>query len=190
MVSDITYLGKIISIDSNTVEVEVSHEIPSSSLVIAGKVYKIGQIGTFVKIMAGNIASYGLVSSVSNAPSADNALFENGSRFLTVNLVGEKIGNHPFEKGIGLYPTINDEVHIVTEDDLKDIYGNSAENLEGLFSIGQHSSSDNLNVFIDTHKLVLRHSAILGSTGSGKSNSVVAIIKQMLNRFSLVLTCC
>ena len=184
MVSDITYLGKIISIDSNTVEVEVSHEIPSSSLVIAGKVYKIGQIGTFVKIMAGNIASYGLVSSVSNAPSADNALFENGSRFLTVNLVGEKIGNHPFEKGIGLYPTINDEVHIVTEDDLKDIYGNSAENLEGLFSIGQHSSSDNLNVFIDTHKLVLRHSAILGSTGSGKSNSVVAIIKQMLNRYS------
>lgn len=184
MVSDITYLGKIISIDSNTVEVEVSHEIPSSSPVIAGKVYKIGQIGTFVKIMAGNIASYGLVSSVSNAPSADNALFENGSRFLTVNLVGEKIGNHPFEKGIGLYPTINDEVHIVTEDDLKDIYGNSAENLEGLFSIGQHSSSDNLNVFIDTHKLVLRHSAILGSTGSGKSNSVVAIIKQMLNRYS------
>lgn len=184
MVSDITYLGKIISVDSNTVEVEVSHEIPSSSPVIAGKVYKIGQIGTFVKIMAGNIASYGLVSSVSNTPSADNALFENGSRFLTVNLVGEKIGNHPFEKGIGLYPTINDEVHIVTEDDLKDIYGNSAENLEGLFSIGQHSSSDNLNVFIDTHKLVLRHSAILGSTGSGKSNSVVAIIKQMLNRYS------
>lgn len=52
-----------------------------------------------------------------------------------------------------------------------------------MFSIGQHASSDNLKVYLDTHKLVLRHSAILGSTGSGKSNSVVAIIKQMLNRY-------
>lgn len=90
MVNDITYLGKIISVDSNTVEVEVSSDIPSSSPIIEGKVYKIGQIGTFVKIIAGNIVSYGLVSSVSNAPNADNALFEKGSRFLTVNLVGEK----------------------------------------------------------------------------------------------------
>lgn len=182
MQNDITYLGRIISVDSNTVEVEVAPNIPSSSPIIGGKVYKIGQIGTFVKILAGSINSYGIVASVSNAPSSDNSVFENGSRFLTVNLVGEKVGNRKFEKGIGLYPTINDEVHIVVEEDLKDIYGNEQDNNE-YFSIGQHASSDNLKVYLNTHRFVLRHSAILGSTGSGKSNSVVAIIKQVLNSY-------
>lgn len=182
MQNDITYLGKIIKVDSNTIEVEISVDIPSSSPVIDGKIYKLGQIGTFVKIIAGNIATYGLVESVSNTPSNIDetiSLLKVGSRYLTIRLVGEKIGNRKFEKGIGLYPTINDEVHIVTDDDLFDIYGKSESTEDGLLAIGKHASSDNLNVYLDIHKLVLRHAAILGSTGSGKSNSVVAILKQI-----------
>lgn len=182
MQNDVTYLGKVIKVDSSTVEVEVSGEIPSSSLIIKGKVYKLGQIGTFVKIIAGNISTYGLVESVSNVASNidDDLLLKNGnSRFLTVHLIGEKVGNRRFEKGIGLYPTINDEVHIVTDEDLFDIYGKEKSVEDGLLAIGKHASSDNLDVYLDIHKLVLRHAAILGSTGSGKSNSVVAVIKQI-----------
>lgn len=182
MLSEVTYLGKIIKVDSNAVEVEISTDIPSSSPIINGKIYKLGQIGTFVKTIAGNISTFGLVESVSNTPSNIDditVLSNKGNRYLTVHLVGEKVGNQKFEKGIGLYPTINDEVHIVTDEDLYDIYG-KAENVEdGLLAIGKHASSDNLDVYLDIHKLVLRHSAILGSTGSGKSNSVVAILKQI-----------
>lgn len=182
MQNDVTYLGKIIRVDSNTVEVEVSASIPSSSPIINGKIYKIGQIGTFVKVIAGNISTFGLVESVSNTPSnidSTIALCDIGSRYLSVHLIGEKVGNRKFEKGIGLYPTINDEVHIVTDEDLLDIYGKAESTEDGLLAIGKHASSDNLNVYLDIHKLVLRHSAILGSTGSGKSNSVVAILKQI-----------
>ncbi|MDR6715635.1 helicase HerA-like domain-containing protein [Paenibacillus sp. 2003] len=184
MENDITFLGKIIRVDSNVVEVEISDNIPSASPIIEGKVYKIGQIGTFVKIPIGNVVSYGIVSSVSNTPSKINDTEikqEIGSRFLSVNLVGEKIGSGNFEKGIGLYPTINDEVHIVTESDLEDIYGKGSQ---GSTSIGKHSSSDNLDVFVDLHKLVLRHAAILGSTGSGKSNATVGIIKRIINDYT------
>ena len=49
MENDITYLGKIIRVDSGTVEVEVSDNIPSAAPIINGRLYKIGQIGTFVK---------------------------------------------------------------------------------------------------------------------------------------------
>ena len=185
MLSDVTYLGKIIKVDSNAVEVEISTDMPSSSPIINGKIYKLGQIGTFVKIIAGNISTFGLVESVSNTPSnVDDitALSNKGNRYLTVHLVGEKAGNQKFEKGIGLYPTINDEVHIVTDEDLYDIYGKSENVEDGLLAIGKHASSDNLDVYLDIHKLVLRHSAILGSTGSGKSNSVVAILKQICSQ--------
>lgn len=185
MTNDVTYLGKIIKVDSNSVEVEISAEMPSSSPIINGKIYKLGQIGTFVKIIAGNISTFGLVESVSNTPSNidDIAVLSNvGNRYLTVHLVGEKIGNQKFEKGIGLYPTINDEVHIVTDEDLYNIYGKTENVKDGLLAIGKHASSDNLDVYLDIHKLVLRHSAILGSTGSGKSNSIVAILKQICSQ--------
>ena len=181
MQSDITYLGKIIKVDSSSVEVEISEDIPSSSPIINGKVYKLGQIGTFVKVIAGNISTFGLVESVSNTPSNVNSdvVISKGSRYLSIQLIGEKVGNRKFEKGIGLYPTINDEVHIVTDEDLFDLYGKTDAAGNGLLAIGKHASSDNLDVYLDIHKLVLRHSAILGSTGSGKSNSVVAILKQI-----------
>jgi len=184
MGNDVTYLGKIIRVDSNTIEAEVSDNIPSAAPIINGRLYKIGQIGTFIKIPIGNITIYGLVSAVSNTPSKND---ENGikqiigSRFLTIQLVGEKIGDSEFEKGIGTYPTINDEVHLVTEKDLFDIYGQKNEEK---IEIGKHSSSENLSVYVDIHKLILRHCAILGSTGSGKSNTTVSILKAILNDYA------
>jgi hypothetical protein len=104
MKTDVTYLGKIIRVDSATIEVEVSDDIPSAAPIINGRLYKIGQIGTFVKMPIGNITIYGIVSSVSNTPNKTNETQEKhsmGSRFLTVQLVGEKVGDDEFEKGIG-----------------------------------------------------------------------------------------
>lgn len=183
MKTEITYLGHIIRVDSGTIEVEVSNDIPSAAPIINGRLYKIGQIGTFIKIPIGNITIYGIVSSVSNTPSKSdeiNLKYSFGSRFLTVQLVGEKIGEDEFEKGVGTYPTINDEVHIVIEKDLFDIYGQKDA---GSIEIGKHSSSENLSVYADLHKLVLRHCAILGSTGSGKSNTTVSILKAILDGY-------
>lgn len=183
MISEATYLGKVIRVDSGFVEIEVSDQIPSAAPIINGRLYKIGQIGTFVKIPMGNIAIYGIVSSVSNTPSKledERIKYSFGSRFLTVQLIGEKIGDDDFEKGIGTYPTINDEVHLVVEKDLQQIYGKRDV---GSIEIGKHSSSENLSIYVDLHRFVLRHCAILGSTGSGKSNTTVGILKSILKEY-------
>lgn len=180
MNTDITYLGRVINVNSGSVEVEISKEIPSAAPIVNGRLYKIGQIGTFVKFPVGNLTLFGLVCSVSNTPtSIENIEYEPnyGSRFLQVQLIGEKLGNEAFEKGIGTFPTINDEVHLVTETDLEKIYDVKSK---GYIEIGKHASSENLPVYISLHHLVLRHSAILGSTGSGKSNTTANIIKRIL----------
>ncbi|HWI93666.1 MAG TPA: helicase HerA-like domain-containing protein [Flavisolibacter sp.] len=179
----VTYLGKVINVNSATVEVEISKEIPSAAPIISGRLYKIGQIGTFVKFPIGSLTLYGLVCSVSNTPTTIevNDYEPNyGLRFLQVQLIGEKLGNESFQKGVGTYPTINDEVHIVTEEDLLSIYGQKEI---GCIEIGKHSSSESLPVYVSLHHLVLRHSAVLGSTGSGKSNTTASIIKRILNDF-------
>ncbi len=180
MKNDLTYLGKVINVNSNTVEVEVSTEIPSSAPIINGRMYRIGQVGTLVKLCVGSLCLYGVVASVSNSPSnIDQNIIEPsyGSRFLQIQLIGEQLGGMKFERGVGTFPTINDEVHIVTDYDLKNIYGDYEE---GLIEIGKHSSSENLSVYVDLHNLVLRHCAILGSTGSGKSNTTAHVIKRIL----------
>lgn len=183
MKRDVTYLGSVINVNSGSVEVEISKEIPSAAPIINGRLYKIGQIGTFVKFPIGSLTLYGLVSSVSNTPKTiENIQYEPnyGSRFLQVQLIGEKLGNEKFQKGVGTFPTINDEVHIVTEEDLKLIYGNKSD---GFIEIGKHSSSENLPVYVDLHNLILRHSAVLGSTGSGKSNTTAHLIKRILRDY-------
>jgi len=182
MIDDVTYLGRVVRADSDAVEVEISNEIPSAAPIVNGRLYKIGQIGTFVKILVGNITIYGIVASVSNTLStaAPDAASDRGSRYLTVQLVGEKVGDEPFEKGVGTYPTINDEVHLVVESDLREIYG--APDL-GSIEVGKHSSSSNLSVYVDLQRLVLRHAAIFGSTGSGKSNTTVSVLKAILNSY-------
>ncbi len=180
MKSEVTYLGQVINVNSNAVEVKISDEIPSAAPIVEGKLYRIGQIGSFVKFPIGSLLLYGVVSSVSSTPSKDenDDRQNNGSRYLSVQLIGEKQGDDEFQKGVGFYPTINDEVHLVTENDLLEIYGSKDET--GLIKVGTHSSSERLPVFLDLDKLILRHSAILGSTGSGKSNTTAHILKSIV----------
>ncbi len=183
MKSDSTYLGQVIRVDSNAVEVEVSAEIPSAAPIINGRLYKIGQIGTFVKMPMGNITIYAIVSAVSDRPfgTDDDGETRSSSKFLSIQLIGEKIGDGEFEKGIGTYPTIGDEVHLVIEKDLFEIYG---EQDSGSIELGKHSSSENLSVHVDTHNLILRHCGIMGSTGSGKSNTTVTLLKSILSSYA------
>jgi hypothetical protein len=179
MSNNITFLGKVTNVNTTNIEVEISNEIPSASPIIKGVQYRIGQIGTLVRIPIGNTNLYGIVDSVniSGKNLNDNL---NVSRRINVNLIGEKVGRNAFKQGVGFFPTINDDVHLVTSEDLKDIYG---EKTIGQIKIGKHSSSDDLPIFIDLHKFVLRHSAILGSTGSGKSNTTAQIINSILSGY-------
>lgn len=55
MNKDITYLGKVINVNSGTVEIEIAKEIPSAAPIIDGRLYRIGQIGTFVKFPIGSL---------------------------------------------------------------------------------------------------------------------------------------
>jgi len=46
-----------------------------------------------------------------------------GHRWMTVQLVGEGTRRGDFQKRLAQYPTIGIRVHLVTEEDLKRIYG-------------------------------------------------------------------
>ena len=149
----ITYLGKIVNVNSGKVDVTISRDVPSSTPIIEGVQYKIGQIGTLVKIPLGNSVLYGVVDSVSisGINIDDDTIIdeENITRIIKVSLIGEKIGKGKFQKGVGTFPTINDEVHIVTDKDLKMIYDFDST---GQIELGRHASSTDLPIYLDLQK--------------------------------------
>ena len=98
-----------------------------------------------------------------------------GYRWMTVVLFGEGMGRE-FERGVGQYPTVGDEVHIVTNDDLKTIYG-SARGTAGTITAGSVAATSGIPAEVNVAPLVSRHCAVVGSTGAGKSNLVTVLLE-------------
>lgn len=182
MKTESTFFGTVRRVVGAKVFVELSSDLPSTNPIVEGRLYRIGQIGTFVRIPVGFLNLYGVVSSVGTAAPADTTEEAEGAdapiavRTVEIQLVGEAYAGGTFQRGLSEYPTLDDEVHAVTEDDLAAIYRSSAH---AQIPIGFHSASENLVAYLDLDRFVTRHTAIVGSTGSGKSNTVAAILKTL-----------
>lgn len=185
-ISSSTFIGKVRSVTGSKISIQLDDKVYKSTMpIVEGILYRLGQIGSFVKIPLGYTYLFGVVTQAGADAIPDSLkeiLLKNenqvsiGNRWLTVVLVGEGIGNR-FERGVAQYPTADDEVHLVTVDDLRIIYGGL--NIENVITVGQISASESLPAQLDINRMVTRHSAILGSTGSGKSNAVSIILEQI-----------
>jgi hypothetical protein len=179
-----TELGKVESVTGSTVTVGLDQETLSGLVYIDGQGHRVGQVGSFVKIPQGFANLFGLVTQAGVAAAPPQLAESTQSRrWLTVEIVGEGRSGQQFSRGVYRYPTIGDEVHLVTEDDLAAIYGTpgSREHVE----IGSLSSARAIPARIDINKLITRHCAIVGATGSGKSTTVAGLISKLSdkNRF-------
>jgi hypothetical protein len=182
--AEATFLGCVKKVAGATVTVEISELIPSSNPIINGRVHRLGQIGSFVRIPVGFLNLFGIVSMVGVSellPKPEEEMFnpENGKRWLEVQLIGEAYGGEIFQRGVSVFPTLEDEVHVVTEEDLRIIY---APDGQSSIQIGNLAASENLKAYLNIDKLITRHCAIVGSTGSGKSNTVAAVLKAITNQ--------
>src|SRR5690554_331803 len=177
MKSKATFLGTIEDVKGSSVRVLLSNESLSGLTYIDGQGYRIGQIGTFVKIPIGFTLLYGIISQVGASSVPENLVDQQpyGNRWMTVHLVGEGTTKGSFQRGISQYPTIGDEAHLVSEKDLTKIYGKVSD--VNYIKIGNIASSESIPALLDVDKLVTRHSAIVGSTGSGKFNTVTSFLK-------------
>lgn len=185
--SKITEIGEIDSISGNSISIKLFDSIKSNMPVIDGVVYRVGQIGSFVRIPLGFANLYGIVTQIGSAaiPEGlkemyykDYDSFKN-TRWINIVLAGEQVGKK-FERGVTQYPTTGDKVHLVTINDLDIIYGGYQE--ANSITVGNISVSESLDAKIDLDKLISRHCAIVGSTGSGKSNSVSVLLEAIAKR--------
>jgi len=182
-----THIGQVESVSGNSVTIKMASNYPSNMPIIDGTVYRIGQIGSFLKIPLGYANLYGLITQAGVlampetllAAYKENPSVVDGHRWLRMILVGEQVGSS-FERGVLQSPTSGDQVHLVTNEDLRIVYG--GYDTQSSIVIGNQSASEGLAAQMDMDKLISRHCAIIGATGSGKSNAVSVVVNSIADK--------
>jgi len=185
-------IGNIIEVDGVTITAELEKSIKDLTRIFEGNTYYIGQFGSIVKIHFGRKILYGYVSRLRMKSDIVELQIgnkgDNDARVIEFNLFGEgewheASGNWQlkFERGISSFPLPLQKVYLTPTSELKQIF-TSAENSIDLIKIGTYSGTGGTNCFADLNELLGKHTAILGSTGSGKSGAVTVILKSIIDK--------
>ncbi len=176
---DPTFIGNVESVSGSKLLVRLSASVTSGFSIIDGKTYRVGQVGSFIRIPLGYQELYGVISETGANQSSDGQEVsdEGLGRWMQIHLVGETVGGG-FERGISQYPNIDDNVHLATEEALFKIYG---ERGGGKVVIGSLSSAESIPATLSLNELITRHSTVLGSTGSGKSTTIASLLRSIIS---------
>lgn len=184
-------IGKIIEVDGSRIIAELDPTISDLSRVFAGENYPIGQFGSIIKVHFGRRSIYGLVSRL--RMKADYQL-EKGlpvassdERIIEADLFGEgewrRKGEDEFalefERGVATYPLPQQTIYLTPKSELRFIYGDAKGTV---IQLGEHVGSGGAPCYAELNELLGKHTAILGSTGAGKSGTVAAVIHSILER--------
>ncbi len=170
-----TLIGHVDSVRGGVVTIRLRDDVPTF-MMVDGRSYRMGQVGAFLRIPLGYTQLYAVCTLVgaAAAPQSEATPSEPGHRWLSATLFGESIGGF-FERGVSQYPTIEDEVHLVSPQDMRVIYGSTNE--ERAITVGNIAAASGISGDLDLGRLVTRHFAVVGSTGSGKSNLLAVLLE-------------
>ena len=84
-----------------------------------------------------------------------------------------------FERGVATYPLPQQTVYLTPKSELRFIYGQTKG---AVIRLGEHVGSGGAPCYAEMNELLGKHTAVLGSTGAGKSGTVAAIIHSVLER--------
>ena len=175
-------LGKVISVDTSSVIIEVLDIEKLKSL----------QVNRLVVLQSSKAEQFliGLIEKLVRKKIFDDSL-ENEDNFLEENLckitlIGtfknrEGLQNNVFRRTLETVPEIDANCFALEHDKLTNFMQviSQLSDGENSLSLGTYTLDDNAKAYINGNKLFQRHAFIGGSTGSGKSWTTAKIIEQM-----------
>lgn len=178
MERDPTCIGRVRHVLGATVTVELDPALAGVAPLWEGRLQPIGQVGSLVRLPQGPVTLLATVTLVGIAeltgPLTPSTVAEVGDRWLQVQLLGEVDGLGVFQRGVSTYPSLDDAVHFATPAQLAAVYP-AADDTRVV--LGTLSAAPEVALTLDAGRLVTRHCAIVGSTGSGKSSAVATLLQ-------------
>ena len=192
MSAEILRVGRVIEISGAKVVGELEASVEDLYRTYKSRRYTVGQVGSIVRIEAGDKLVFGLVTALRMAEMAiaekspgTNAHERNGdAKWLEIELFGEGLrtgigeNDFTFERGVVTYPLPGQPIFVATVGELARIYNRPDK---PSIHIGTLSQASALPVYLMTNELLGKHFAVLGTTGSGKSCSVTVLLQAILD---------
>ena len=180
---DQTRIGYVRHVLGAQVTVALDSALAGVTPIYQGQLYQVGQIGSIVRIPQGLMDLIAQVNLLSIAELAGfqplTSVGQTGERWIQIQLLGEiNRSTGKFQRGIGNYPSLEDPVHFATAEDIRAVYPDKGYNQ---LVIGRLATAEEIPVCLNAERLVLRHGAVVGSTGAGKTTAVATIVQQFTN---------
>lgn len=184
-------IGAVIEVDGTHIIAELDPKITELTRVYGGIIYPIGQFGSIIKIHYGARLIFGYVGRLRMKSEYERekglTLKSSGSaRIIELDLFGEgewifdkDEWRLDFERGVTTFPLPQQKVYLTPRSDLGFIYG---EGTGPVILLGEYVGSGGTPCYAEMNELLGKHTAILGSTGAGKSGTVAAILHAILDR--------
>ncbi|HDY87876.1 MAG TPA: DUF87 domain-containing protein [bacterium] len=183
-------IGKLVSIDYSQLKVKISSDIRGGSVNLHGNTYYFGNIGSYLKIK--NSVEETIVCEVVSIFDSDyhkeiHSYDVESNRELLLKPIGTISKSNKFSLGVGVYPSLYSDVSIVTQEDIALILQTDHEPnvvsdgslIHNSFSLGVSKNLINYQIDISIDSFFNIHSAVLGNSGSGKSNTIAHIVQEI-----------
>jgi uncharacterized protein len=183
-------IGTVIEVDGTHIVADLEPKITDLTRVYGGVIYPIGQFGSIVKIHFGARLIFGYVGRLRMKSEYEREMglpleSVGSARIIEADLFGEgewTLDNDKwileFERGVTTFPLPQQKVYLTPRSELGFIYG---EGTGPTILLGEHVGSGGTPCYAEMNELLGKHTAILGSTGSGKSGTVAAILHSILD---------
>ena len=192
-------IGSVFEVAGSEIKIALSKSITELTRSHSGRVYNVGQIGSLLKMHLGRKILFATVKLLRLQSDEEIAAIQandhlvnqsHDRRVIEASLLGEAwfdttSSTLNFKRGVSLYPLPLQTVHLVTKTETEALF-TSAESISGeeydnRLELGDYSGATRVTCRANMDKLFGKHCAILGSTGSGKSSAVAAIIHSVLD---------
>ena len=190
MNDEILKIGHVVEVSGSRIVGELEGTVEDLYRTYRSRRYTVGQVGSIVKIKAGDKLVFGVVTALRMTelpPDAGDAMrgqpMASDAKRLEVDLFGEGLrtglgeADFDFQRGVATYPLPGQGIFLANVVELKRIYRRSDK---PSIHVGVLSQASSLPVHLLVDELLGKHFAVLGTTGAGKSCSVTVLLRAIL----------
>lgn len=173
--NDLTNLAKVVAVGPDVIEIEISSTQEYNNLEVKP------QIGSYIQVSDGDGSDVKVIAVVRSFRVKDSLSSEDGTRvttpqfILSLQPVG-RMERGEFKRGgqqISIPPKL---VELASGGILESIYGSPSGNSS--LSFGTLALDPGVKVNLNGDRFFGKHIGVVGSTGSGKSSTVAAILQE------------
>mgnify|MGYP002516836917 FL=1 len=187
-------IGRVLSVDNFRVFIKIEDDIKGAFKSGINDIYEVARINSYLIIPVGADRIVALITRVTMKEevelnnSSASIILPSSSRYISATMLGtiaKKDDKEQFIQGVYNFPSLDNPVLYVTEEDLKHIFDDKDNRDEIDYQkdfylpIGTSPAFQDYKVKICPDQFFVKHAAILGNTGSGKSCTLTSILRNL-----------